>query len=158
MPCRSDYMEPNAREAESDRKREAQETKQRVINQHIRKPINPVDLRKLTEAAVARGQQEHEDELARIAEQQELEAEGVIMQIPSKCEKEARSQRSHAIVMGLKYKKHYNTTKTELKPTELKGAAAIVWQYCVDAELQPTLEYWWSGDGMVSGFNIVVRW
>lgn len=150
---------------EADRKREANEAKQRVVKQHARKPISPADLRKLTEAAVARGQQEHEDELVRIAEEQkreqrkaELEAEGIIMQIPSKCEKEARSQRSHAIVMGLKYNKHHNATNNLLKPTDLKGAAAIVWQYCVDAELQPTIEYWWSGDGMDGGFNILVHW
>ena len=170
---------PNARKLadwwehhqEADRKCEAQEAKQRVVKACWHPSlcrdiaISPADLRKLTEAAVARGQQENEDELARIAEEQkreqrkaELEAEGVVMQIPSKCEKEARSQRSHAIVMGLKYNKHHNTIDNLLKPTELKGAAAIVWQYCVDAKLQPTLEYWWSGDGMESGFNIVVHW
>lgn len=168
-----DGRTPNARKLadwwehhqEADRKREAQEAKQRVNKQHTRKPLSPTDLRQLTEAAVARGQQEHQDELVRIAEEQkreqrkaELEAEGVVMQIPSKCEKEARSQRSHAIVMGLKYGKHHNTTNNLLKPAELMGAAAIVWQYCVDAELKPTLEYWWSGDGMESGFNIVVHW
>jgi len=151
---------------EADRKREEVEAKSRVTKIHTRKPISPADLRKLTDQAIERGQIEHQDELQRIAEKEtrqrradELKAEGIIMQIPSKCEKEARNQRTHAVVMGLRYlKDHDQLGGTTLDATKLKGAGRIVFDYCKDAELQPTLEYWWSGDGMDSGYNIVVHW
>lgn len=151
---------------EADRKREKADARKRVEKVHARKPLSPADLRKLTEEAVERGRLEHEDELQRIAEQEarqrradELKAEGIIMQIPSKCEKEARNQRSHAVVMGLRYgKDHDQIGGNVLEVAKLKGAGKIVYDYCKDAGLNPTLEYWWSGDGMDSGYNIVVRW
>lgn len=159
------------RHQEVDRKRSEEEIRrgQRQILAAVtsaRKPPSPAELRKLTEEAVERGKREHQAELQRIAEQEarqrradELKAEGIIMQIPSKCEKEARNQRSHAVVMGLRYgKDHDQIGGNVLEVAKLKGAGKIVYDYCKDAGLNPTLEYWWSGDGMDSGYNIVVRW
>lgn len=128
--------------------------------------IDPKQLRKLTDEAIARGEQAHRQELARIAaenarkqRQAELLAESVIEQIPEKCEKEARHERSHAVVMGMKWDRDYpfNSGKNP-QPNDLMGAGAIVWKYCTDAGLAPTIEFWHDGVGVQSGHNIVVHW
>lgn len=128
--------------------------------------IDPKRLRQLTNEAIARGELAHRDELARIAaeeirkqRQAKLLAESVIAQIPEKCEKEARHERSHAIVMSMKWDRDYpfNSGKNP-QPADLIGAGAIVWKYCYDAGLAPNIEYWHDGVGVQSGHNIVVHW
>lgn len=128
--------------------------------------IDPKHLRQLTDQAIAKGQKARQDKLARIAaeearkqRQAELLAEQVIDQIPHKCEKEAEQERSHAVVMGMKWDRDYpfNSGK-QPKPQDLIGAGKIVYEYCAKAGLNPTIEYWHDGMGMESGHNIVVHW
>jgi hypothetical protein len=44
------------------------------------------------------------------------------------------------------------------KPTNLSGVGRLVWEYCVGAKLNPTLEYWHDGVGINGGYNLVIHW
>lgn len=131
--------------------------------------VDVSQLRLATLQGIARGNQAQElarkqaQEAADAARlEQEAKAKGIIRQIPSRCQVEAAEGRSHAIIMSV----GYNDTKRPqtandwrvVDPAWLTGAAQIVWQACVDAKLQPTLEFWHDGVGVNSGHNIVVHW
>jgi len=129
------------------------------------------NLRTLTAEAIKRGQKEHDRKLAeerleveRKRKEEDLKAESIISQIPSRAETEARVGRSHAIVMGLGFGDYdrplsFDGPRWDVCKSEwLKGAARKVYERCVAENLGPTLEYWYSGDGMNSGFNIVIHW
>lgn len=129
--------------------------------------INAKELRQKTDQAIIQGEKQRLQKLAAIEakeKQKQLEdsikADSIIEQIPSRCAKEAESGRDYAIVMSLKWMDDYKQPESNgnLKPEELFGAGKLVWNACVEAELNPTIEYWWSGDGMESGYNIVVHW
>lgn len=126
-------------------------------------------LRRLTEAAIQKGKEEAErqkqiqlEEERRQKEMEELRAKGIIAQIPHRAKTEAIAGRSHAIVMGIAYsdynKPRGNNEWNICRPEWLVGAAKIVWDYCVGANLKPTLEFWHDGVGIKSGFNIVIHW
>lgn len=118
-------------------------------------------LREMTNAAIQRGNEEKERKLALIEEKRvrqaradQLLAEQILTEIPSKCEQEAARERSHAIVMSLRYGRDYIGNSE----TDLKGPGAIVWNHLVEQGLNPTLEYWHDGVGVESGYNIVIKW
>lgn len=125
--------------------------------------INVSNLRNLTNEAIARAKaekekQEQEEEAKR--EQQRmndiLRAENIIHVIPGICEEKARAGEKRAIVMNLQYGKDYFGTVVRAK--DLIGSGKIVFDECLRANLNPSLKYWHSGDGMNSGFNIEVSW
>jgi hypothetical protein len=126
-------------------------------------------LKKLTAEAVERGRLAAEEaEKKRLEKEErkrkaaERKAQNVIDQIPDRAEREAKEGRNHAIVMSVKfddYKRPSNENNFSiLKPEWMVGACKIVYDYCKQAGLNPTLEYWWSGDGVDSGHNIVIHW
>lgn len=131
--------------------------------------VNPAALRRQTEEAIARGK----ETARKIAEEKRLDAErkdaeekakayAIIAQIPRRCETESAAGRAWADVMGIRYHDYQQPPDhkkwNECKPEWLVGVARLVWDWCVQAKLKPTLEFWYSGDGMESGFNIVIHW
>lgn len=130
--------------------------------------IDLVRLRKLSDEAVRRGEEERariliegREESQRKKRQEEIKAQFIIEQIPSRLEKEATAGRKHAIVMGVGYDDYdrpYNHKNwNECKPFWLKGVARLVFNACLEAELRPTIEFWHDGVGVESGFNIVAH-
>lgn len=125
-------------------------------------------LRKATTDAIQRGKEREKQRLAdvkakdeRQKQKDQLLCSHILAQFPAKCEKEAEQGRSHAIIMGLKYGRDYDSPApnwNDLPYNKLKGPGALVWNYLAVAGLQPTIEYWHDGMGMDSGFNIVVHW
>jgi hypothetical protein len=127
--------------------------------------INPAKLRELTLQAIANGEAERQRKIdAKAAEEKrkqreaEVKAQGIIEKIPQKCEAQARDEHFFAIVMNMTYGKDYTRDYNGVKPEDLLGAAPIVWKYCVEAGLRPTLERWDDGMGINGGYNITVHW
>lgn len=127
------------------------------------------ELQRQTAAAIERGREEtrkraEAEELQEKLKQreQELKAEMVIAQIPLRAEQEARAGRNHAIIMSVGFndydRPHENMQWSRCDPSWLKGACKLVYQYCVESQLRPTLDYWHDGVGVESGFNIVIHW
>lgn len=128
--------------------------------------INVQKLKQLTKAAVLN---EQERQAALLAKEQaaadrerkahQLMAETVISQIEDKCEQEANNQRSHAIIMGLKYRRDYDSGWPSVPTGDtLKGPGKIVYDFCEKEGLMPIIEDWHDGVGINSGYNIVVQW
>lgn len=125
-------------------------------------------LRQMTKEAVERGGKKREKKLEeekreenRKRREEELKAQMIIEQIPYRAETEAKVGRNHAIIMEIG--RDYDRPRDDNNWNRcdyrwLKNAAVIVWNYCVGAGLNPTLEAWHDGVGIKSGFNIVVRW
>ena len=94
----------------------------------------------------AEKEKQEKERLERLAEEHRLKADHIIAMIPSKCKRAAEA--------GLDYVK--------IMPAEsdgtLKGVADLVWQFCVDSNLNPTLEHWHDGVGITGGYDIVVHW
>ncbi len=92
----------------------------------------------------------------------ELKASRIIDKIPIRAETEAAEGRNHCIVMSIKFedysRPHDANDWRVCDPKWLNGAAKLVWEYCVKAELNPTIEDWHDGMGMDSGHNIVIHW
>lgn len=136
------------------------------------KKVDVKKLKEMTRAAIERGQEEARQLAEKVAEKERLKkladerkAQNVIDQIPGRAEKEAALGRNHAIVMAVKYEDYDRPSHTPegkdwrvCQGDWLKGACKLVWDYCVDAELHPTLEDWHDGVGMNSGHNIVIHW
>jgi hypothetical protein len=130
--------------------------------------VDLAKLRKATEDAIQRGKEREKKRLAEVKAKDErqkqkdqLLASHILAAFPDKCEKEAEQGRSHAIIMGLKYSRDYDSPApnwNDLPYNKLKGPGALVWNYLSLAGLKPTIEYWHDGMGMDSGFNIVVHW
>lgn len=131
--------------------------------------IDIMELKKITLEAIREGQEQaRKDEEARklkeerIAAANRRKAQNVIDQIPERAKREARAGRSHAIVMSVKhddYKRPHNANNYNVCEGDwLLGPAKLVWDYCVEAELKPTLEFWHDGCGYDSGHNIVIHW
>ena len=125
--------------------------------------IDVSNLRNLTNEAIERAKaekekQEKEEEAKR--EQQRmndiLRAESVIYFIPSICEERAKAGEKRAIVMHLEYGKDYLGNVVSDK--NLIGSGKIVFEECLRANLNPSLKYWHSDDGMDSGWDIEVSW
>lgn len=134
--------------------------------------LSPQELRRLTDTALAESKKRVRQEQAAATEKAELEnrinqleAEKIILQIPERSAFEANQGRSHAVVMGLESDRDYpqnfigeSESWQTLLPLQLIGPELLVYQNCVDAGLNPTLEYWHDGLGIKSGFNIVIHW
>lgn len=133
--------------------------------------INPSNLQRITQEAIERGTQEAERlRQQRLSEEQlrkeavQRKAVEIIQQIPTRAEFEARHERRFAIVMS------FDSFDFQFPPAERfsnKPRAAwlkegtvtkIVYDYCQNARLRPSLEYWLDGCGMDSGYNIVIHW
>lgn len=110
-------------------------------------------------AAVIAKKKEAADQKKKLAE--EAKAKKIINQIPERANYESQQGRNYAVVMSFKedYERPYNENNYNLcKPSWLKGVAKIVYDYCSEAGFNPTIESWWTGDGMDSGYNIVIHW
>ena len=137
-----------------------------VVEQAEPPEVDIAQLTQITQKAIKRGEEEAARLLAEVqlkaerkARKEQLLAAQILAEVPNKCYMEAERERSHAIVMGCKYDRDYvHCYDNSLKPEQLIGPARIVWDYIVKMNLNPTLEYWWSGDGMTSGYNIVAHW
>lgn len=126
------------------------------------------ELKELTEKAIEKGNkkrqqiiEENQEDAIRQCKEEESKAQGIIIQIPERAKAEATVGRHHAIVMeiGRDYKRPYEDHDYNKCDIEwLRGVAKRVFDYCLDARLQPTLEFWHDGMGMNSGFNIVIHW
>lgn len=125
------------------------------------------ELRAITVQAIAEGQVLVRQKLAQIQEAKErkakahqLFAERVLSKVPAKCRAEAAEGRDHAVVLGLKQGRDYvgYPSTNQLDPSVLQGPGAIVRDELVKAGLETTIEYWYSGDGMDSGYNLVIKW
>ena len=128
--------------------------------------VDVAQLQQITRKAIQRGKDEAARKLAasiaaeeRKKKSEQLFAARVLAEVPDKCYKEAERERTHALIMGLKCDRDYSGCyDNSLRPNQLIGPAKIVWDNLVEMRLKPTLEYWWSGDGMDSGYNIVAHW
>ena len=91
---------------------------------------------------------------------QELKAERILSQLSSRCEAESTAGRNFAIVMSVSHSdcRPPNNLYGTCKPEWLQGVPKLVYNACVEANLNPTIEYWHDGIGIESGFNIVVHW
>jgi hypothetical protein len=129
--------------------------------------MTPADLRKMTNEAIAKGNKKAAEEAARKQRaadrklaMEKAKAMRVIDGIPDRAMREAEEGRDHAIVMSIKYEDydHSSGSFVECRPDLLNGACRIVWDYCVNAKLNPTIESWHDGMGNHSGHNIVIHW
>lgn len=123
------------------------------------------ELTAITEKAIKEGEAKAkaiaDEKIAKEHAKQKLvlaKAEHVIEQIPSRAKREATAGRNHAIVMALKSDDWKEASYTNSKPTNLIGVGKLVWEYCVGAKLNPTLEYWHDGVGVNGGYNLVIHW
>ncbi len=126
-------------------------------------------LRKITKEALRREDEERQRKFAEEQESfekrlksQEFKAELVISQISLRCKTEAVAGRNYAIVMSIRNHEDYQPPAGEswakCEPTWLKGAGKIVYEYCEESRLKPTIEFWYAETGGDYGFNIVVHW
>ncbi len=127
-------------------------------------------LRKLTNEAIERNRtvqrQIAELEAANEARKQLAErnkAQEIIGHINERAEVEARAGRNHALIMGLGYRDYNRPLHAAVgwnicDESWLIGTAKMVFEYCVQEGLNPTLEFWHDGVGEKSGFNIVIHW
>ena len=97
-----------------------------------------------------------------IKEAQLLAAKNILAQIPGRALIEAQSGRNFAIVMNVGYRDIVLSERYPnniMKPEWIIGETGkLVYSGCVDLKLNPTLEYWYDGCGMESGYNIVIHW
>lgn len=85
------------------------------------------------------------------------DVEDVVVHIPRKCENEAREGRSHCAVMSLCLGRDYMPNNAiDLPPSQLFGLGKKVYDWCEEAGLRPSIDYW-ANSKMNSGFNIVVH-
>lgn len=119
------------------------------------------ELTEITEKAIKEGEARARAIAAEKAEKETArrklvlaKAESVIEQIPSRAKREATAGRNHAIIMALKNDDWKEPSYNNSKPTNLIGVGRLVWEYCVEAKLNPTLEYW----HVKGGYNLVIHW
>lgn len=96
---------------------------------------------------------------ARVIE--ELKAREIIGQIHARTRQEAMSDRNHAIVMSLDHSDYERPLASDWRTCEakwLKLTAHLVYEYCEEQGLEPTIEYWYDDIGTKSGFNILAHW
>lgn len=130
--------------------------------------IDPAKLRQMTNQAIADAEQRRQQKLAEKKAQQErehrenlLKAESIIHSIPEQCAKAAENGEFGAIVMKLKHMEDYvidSQNWGKLNPSQLKGVGALVYKACQDAKLNTSLTYWHDGEGMHSGFDLIIHW
>jgi hypothetical protein len=134
--------------------------------------VNVENLKRMTAEAIEVGKAKAKKMAEEIAEKERLrqiaderKAQNVIDQIPGRAEKEASLGRNHAIVMSVDFADYDRPSHTPAgkdwrvcQGDWLKGACKLVWEYCVEAGLNPTLEDWHDGVGVNSGHNIVIHW
>lgn len=80
-------------------------------------------------------------------------ANRIIARIPDIIEKRISAGEWDAIVMKMS-RKEYDPDESSLP----FGAARIVWDECKKNNLKVKADYWYSGDGMDSGYNLVINW
>jgi len=123
------------------------------------------ELKAKTQAAITEGERKHrekeaEDKAKDLAQKTEWNAiaHRIIAKISNKAGNAAESGlytvAVHRLVYGRDYKKHTNTVYYN----DLTGPAAIVYNYCLQAGLNPKIVYGWSGDGMDSWHDIYIDW
>ena len=131
--------------------------------------IDVKKLKAMTATAIEKGQEAARKLAAKETEKvrlkklaDERKAQNVIDQIPGRAEREAAEGRNHAIVMAVKFddydRPHGANNWNQCDPQWLKRAVKLVFEYCVEADLNPTLESWHDGQGVNSGHNIVIHW
>lgn len=136
------------------------------FNDELPPEVDIAQLTQITRNAIKQGEEKAAKKLAEIKEAAALKvrksqifAAKVLAEVPDKCYKEAERERTHAVIMDLKYNRDYEGVCSGKLPAEkLKAAGRIVYDYLVKMGLNPTIEYWWSGDGMESGHQIVAHW
>ena len=100
-------------------------------------------LRRLTEEA----QREADDQAERERAEQEAEARAIIDEIVPLAEAQARDGKSYAIIMDVTYSgrpRLFRDKVFDLDPADLTGASRIVWDYCEEHGLEPTLVGRWT--------------
>jgi hypothetical protein len=127
--------------------------------------FNIQELTEITQKAIEEGERKAKaiaaEKLAKESAKRKLvlaKAEHVIEQIPSRAKREATAGRNHAIVMALNNDDWKEASYSNSKPTNLIGVGKLVWEYCVEAKLNPTLEHWHDGVGINGGYNLVIHW
>lgn len=128
-----------------------------------------IDLRSATRQAIEAGQQQAATrklgQAQAQAQQQTADrtrADEIVAQIPDRARDAAAADQSYAVIMGLREGADFvrppeDQSWTFCDERWLIGAARLVWQDCLDARLNPKLQYW--GDEKNGrGFNIVIHW
>lgn len=115
-------------------------------------------LKKLTADAIQRGKEEaiaQEEARKKAAERRRLEderkAQSIIDKIPERAEKAAGKGDSHLIVIR-KTDSNYGDNHT------LQGVDKIVYDYCLAAGLNPSVDYWHDGAGLEAGWSLTIHW
>lgn len=126
------------------------------------------ELRKKTVDAIAEGKRkkaakEAEDRAANLRQKVEWHAIAcsAIDKIPSICEKAAEKGLFEAKVFRLQYNRDYESNGAlynTLNYSQLRGPAALIWNWCQQAELNTTVQYGHDGCGVDSWYDIVVNW
>jgi hypothetical protein len=130
--------------------------------------ISPKELRKLTDEALVNAEKERTrqaEEQLRIAEENKKKRENraatILAEIPAKAREAAVKGSCSVAIMRLEYPEFDKPSGTHFalcEPQWLKGAAKIVWDHCVEANLKPRLEHWHDGVGIHESFDIIVQW
>lgn len=127
------------------------------------------ELRKKTGAAIQRGieKKQAKDRQRKLAEErkqaeEQLIADGIIAKIPEKCEAAAEKGLNEAVIMKMLHGRDYRNSSSGGVPDSipfenLQGPALIVYNKISDA-LATKTKYWYSGDGVDSGYDLVVSW
>ncbi len=128
-----------------------------------------IDLSTLTRQAIEAGQKEAQRRKLSQAEEDaqkqtadRTKADEIVVQIPDRVHDAAAAEQTYAVVMGLREGADFvrpqdDQTWSFCDERWLVGAAKLVWQDCLDARLNPKLQYW--GDEKNGrGFNIVIHW
>lgn len=84
---------------------------------------------------------------------QQKKANRIIARIPGIIEKSISKGEWDAVVMKMSTKE-YDPDESSLP----FGVARIVWDECKKNGLKVKADYWYGGDGMDSGYNLVISW
>lgn len=142
-----------------------------VENKFMQYPkIDVKELRSTTDKAIENALEEARKETKRqkekeerLAKENQLTAYNIIEKIPSKCQSLAEEGKSNLVVMKLSTNRDIRFGKSlqinnPRDRQSLVGVGAIVWDYLVSQNLNPTIEYWHDGMGSNSGFQIEITW
>lgn len=119
----------------------------------------PNDLRKITKNAIKKGIELKNKKLVALKEEEESKqreyealAATILESVPQLCQDAAEKGKDQVVVMALIRGRDYERCQ------QLKGVGGIVWNSLQEAKLNPSIDYWYDGGGMDSGFNLSVQW
>ena len=128
--------------------------------------IDISQLKKETADAVEEAKRDERNKVAKVMEKNarrlkriESRATDIIESIPDKCHEAAKAGMNKAMIMKVKDRMiTRNNWSNKLEYTQLKDEAALVWNACMEAKLNPIIRFCHDGVGITSWFEIWANW